>query len=129
MGIAVFIAALPSTLRAFIREITVFENKHSITNQLRSAVTKMWTVQYVASAFGLLAINGKYKVIEVPKEFPILNGDYDDFTYEWYTVVGTLICSSTFISALIPIGNLAFWVEKGFWRCKDRGWTCDMKKT
>lgn len=124
-----FLASLTPTLRVFIREITIFENKHTITSHLRSATTKMWTVQYVASALCLLVINAKYTLIKLPSWMPFLAGDYSDFTYEWYTVVGTTIVISTFVSAIMPIFNLIFWAQRGLDRCLDRGCSRDMTKT
>ena len=129
LSIALFLAGLTPTLRVFIREITWFENKHTITSHLRSAATKMWTVQYVASALCLLLINAKYTLIKLPSWMPFLAGDYSDFTYEWYTVVGTPIVISTFISAMMHVSYFAFWIIKGFVRCLDRGCSYDMTKT
>jgi hypothetical protein len=43
-GLSAFISGLVGLLRIFLREISIYEGKHSITDRLASATTKMWSV-------------------------------------------------------------------------------------
>ena len=60
---------------------------------------------------------------------PFLQGEYDDFRTEWYTIVGVSIVTVCFFDAINPIGNFGFWLKAGCARCIDRGCTWDMSKT
>ena len=43
-GISAFISGLVGGLRVFLREISIYEGKHTINERLASASTKMWSV-------------------------------------------------------------------------------------
>ena len=134
-ALSAFISALSALLRVFLREISHFEGKHTVTERLASATTKMWSVQFISTALLLLLINARSKdtsrilSTEIKKDFPLLNGRFDDFNAEWYGTVGSSIVLTCFLSTLVPWANFFFWLAKGIFRCYDRKFTCDKKKT
>ena len=67
--------------------------------------------------------------IPLPEDAPFLNGEYDDFYAEWYTIVGVSIVTTCFFDAINPIFNFGFWCMAGCKRCLDRSCTCNMSKT
>jgi len=70
----------------------------------------MWTVQFVSTALILLLINANYSnVMTLPEGTPILAGEYQDFSSEWYGVVGATIVLSCFFNAVMPLMNFLYW--------------------
>jgi hypothetical protein len=43
-GLAVSIALLTGILRVIVRELSVFEGKHTVTERLAAATRKMWVI-------------------------------------------------------------------------------------
>ena len=133
-GLSAFIAGLGGLLRIFLREISIYEGKHTITERLASATTKMWSVQFISTALLLLIINSRVKDTSkifdnIPEDSPILSGDFDDFYADWYGAVGVFIAVTCFFNTIVPWANFGFWSMKGLSRCWDRGCTCDKRKT
>ena len=139
-ALSAFIAALSAGLRVFLREISVFEGKHTVAERLASATTKMWLVQFISTAVLLLMINARIRPSskifadeglfqKIPDNSVVLQGQYDDFYANWYGVVGVYIVISCIISSLVPWANFGFWLMKGCFRCIDRGCTCKMERT
>ena len=65
-----------------------------------------------------------------PDGFPILAGEYDDFTIEWYRVVGSTIILTLFLNVFTPhITNFMFNFIRMCKRCCDRGCHCDKSHT
>ena len=77
----------------------------------------------------MLLINAKIEQWRVPEGLPILNGNYVDFTAEWYATVGTTIAFSLFFASVMPWTNFIFALIKYCTGCMDRGCTRDRKKT
>ena len=135
-GLSISISGLNACLRVFLRELSHFEGKHSETDRLKSALSKMWIVQFLNVGILILLLNSRFpesswlaKKLRLPENVPLLHGEYDDFYSEWYTIVGVSIFTVSIFDAINPIGNLLFWLKAGCGRCSDRGCSCDMKKT
>jgi hypothetical protein len=61
---------------------------------------------------------------------PILNGNYSDFTVQWYFKIGATLCFTLCINIFSPhASKLLKPVFICCKRCKDRGCRCDLKKT
>lgn len=66
----------------------------------------------------------------MPSWLPILNGDYDDFTSEWYKQVGVSIILTMLLGIFSPhLANGVYWLKDAIIRFWDRRWTCDRKRT
>lgn len=135
--ISFFISALNGILRFTLRVSTKFEGHHDVTSRLSSAFSKMWIVQFVNTAVILLIINNKLsedgliqRVLNSTGTSSFLfNGDYSDFTSEWYGVVGITLFTTAFINGITPAINFAFWFLAFCKRCFDTGCTCNQRKT
>lgn len=57
------------------------------------------------------------------------NGEYSDFTPEWYNVVGITIFTTAVINGISPIFTVSQYVVAQCLRCLDRGCSTDHKKT
>ena len=134
-SLSAFISALGAVLRVFLREISHFEGKHTVTERLASATTKMWSVQFISTALLLLIINARTKetskifATELKKETSVFTGRFDDFYAEWYGAVGSSICLTCYLNTVVPWANFAFWLAKGILRCFDRKGSWDMRRT
>ena len=129
-GVAVFISLLNAVLRVLLRLMSAKEAAHTRTDQLSSASTKMWVVQFFNSALILLLINGKQEgIFSVPNNSPILAGKYSDFTAEWYGAVGATIALTCFFNTVMPWTNMMFYLMAGVKRHMDRNYTFDLRKT
>ncbi|CDW91797.1 UNKNOWN [Stylonychia lemnae] len=86
-------------------------------------------------AFGISIVNMivksfmRYFGISI-NNFPIFAGEYDEFTVEWYRVIGATISFTLLINIFTPhMANGMFQVIGMIKRCRDRGCTCDRRKT
>ena len=77
----------------------------------------------------MLLINARIEKWKVPAGLPILNGNYVDFTAEWYATVGTTIAFSLFFASVMPWTNFIFALIKYLTGCIDRGCSTDRRKT
>jgi hypothetical protein len=62
--------------------------------------------------------------------FPIFAGQYKEFTVEWYRMIGSTICLTMIVNTITPhVANAADIIIEAFGRCRDRGCTCNKKRT
>ena len=101
------------------------EGKHTETDRLVAAVTKMWIVQFVNTAFIVLLVKAKLNT-DITL---IFHGKYSDFTNGWYRDVGFTIVLTTFVTAFFPLLNIGFLLEKTWKRWHDRGYTPEPRIT
>ena len=86
-----------------------------MTKQVAGAFSKMWILQYFNTAILLILINNNLSDSGLIMTFLntlglngiFFNGDYGDFTTEWYSVVGITIFTTAFINGLTPIAAVA----------------------
>ena len=115
-------------LKVALRIISVYERRHDKTDLVISNTFKMFIVQFFNTAVIILIVNAK--VDFVPSWFPILNGEYDDFTTEWYKQIGVSIILTMLIGIFSPhLANSLYWIRGACKRWRDRKWTCSRMKT
>lgn len=80
----------------------------------------------------LISMNANVAALETISEsayFPILNGNYSDFSTRWYRNIGASLCFTLFINTVSPqvskLGKPNVLLLK---RCLDRGCKCSIKK-
>ena len=80
----------------------------------------------------LISMNANVTALETISEsayFPILNGNYSDFSTRWYRNIGASLCFTLFINTVSPqvskLGKPNLLLLK---RCLDRGCKCSIKK-
>ena len=78
-------------LRRLIKACSKFEGHHTVTNQLGSAFSKMWIIQFINTAVILLIINMRlsegfiqWVLEQIGLENIFFDGDFVDFNTEWY---------------------------------------------
>lgn len=60
--------------------------------------------------------------------FPILIGDYKDFSALWYKNVGATLCVTLSINVMSPGGKAGIPFMWWLLRWRDRGYRCSLKK-
>ena len=91
-AIAAAIAVINILQLAVFKIIVNFEKHHFISNNLTSLMLKMFTAQYMNIGCILLMIYADARHLDLPEDFPILQGSYKKFKPKWYKVVGSTIC-------------------------------------
>lgn len=77
-----------------------------------------------------MLVNARIVEIKLPVFIHLFQGKYNDFSVEWYRVVGSTISFTMFINIFTPhIGSIVGFVIGSFKRCLDRGCSLDSKKT
>jgi len=90
----------------------------------------MFLVQFINTGIIILLVNADLQIEFLPNNFPILKGDYADFTIEWYRVVGTTIVLTMILNVFSPhFSNFCWMIFRGCKRCRDRGCSWDMRRT
>ena len=78
----------------------------------------------------ILLVNARVSEIDLPDFIPLFAGKYNDFTVEWYRVVGSTISFTMLINIVSPhVGALIGMLKSGVVRCLDRGCSCDKRRT
>lgn len=61
------------------------EMSHTKTQQIYSSTIKMFIVQFTNTALIILLVNWNLaSTYNLPTNFPILTGQYDNFSEDWY---------------------------------------------
>jgi hypothetical protein len=68
-----------------------FQRYKNKTEELAHSVPKILFFQFINTALLILIVNAKVPELNVPSNFPLLNGNYVDFTVSWYRNVGTTL--------------------------------------
>jgi succinate dehydrogenase hydrophobic anchor subunit len=106
-------------IKVLLRFASKLERRHDKTDEVISNTFKMFVTQFFNTIILLLLVN--FKLGFLPSWFPILGGDYDDFTSQWYSEVGTAILLTMFFSIFGPhLANLGFHSIFAVKRCIDR---------
>lgn len=108
-----------------------FEKKHTVNDETYSQFMRITMMQFINIAVIILVVN----IDLTPDDsnflgfIPIFNGDYEDFTVQWYDQVGKTICTTLLINIFSPHGSkLMFPALKVFKRILDRGCCRSIKK-
>jgi len=81
-------------------------------------------MQFFNIAVVILLINFKFLDKPLFGLIPILNGDYKDFTCDWYVIIGKTLCLTLMMNIFTPhISKLAIPVLRLLSRWKDRGFS------
>ena len=110
--------------------LSKFQKFHTKTEEKASSTIKMFMIQFINTGLVILIVNAKVSEVNLPDFFPVFDGNYTDFTVEWYRVVGTTISLTMIINIISPhIGAFIKIFLKSIKRCLDRSCSCDKRKT
>jgi hypothetical protein len=110
--------------------LSEFQRFHTMTEEKASSIIKMFLIQFINTGLVILLVNAKISEIQLPKFVPLFAGEYQDFTVQWYRVIGSTIGFTMLINIITPhTGALIGYFMAGVFRCMDRGCTCNAKNT
>lgn len=135
--VSISLSAVNGALRFILRGSAKVEGHHTVSSQLNSAFSKMWVLQYVNTAIILLIVQNRLagsgllqrSLNRTGLNSMFFNGDYRDFTPEWYDVVGITIFTTAITNGIAPVATISAHLIAGVKRCLDRGCSKDEKKT
>ena len=111
-----------------LKLISQFESPHTKTSQLISTMIKVFVVEFINTAVIIFLVNFNLDISIF--NMPIIDGNYTEFSVEWYRVVGSTIVLTMLIRTVSPhIATIAQVCITGLKRCYDRRCTCDNKRT
>ena len=89
----------------------------------------MFVLSFLNSGVVILLVNFRVESFG-DWSVPILKGDYQKFSSEWYRLVGSTICLTVIFMSLVPhMANISMQILFCTKRCWDRRCSFDAKKT
>ena len=121
-GISFFIGTVNNLLATALRNSSKLEGHHTETEQLGSAFSKMWIVQFFNTALILILINNRIssdgfikRVLgQIGVSDLVFSGEYYEFSSEWYKVIGITIFTSAVINGFTPASAVSKWAKRSW---------------
>jgi len=111
-----------------LQQMSLFEKRHTVSDQNYSATINIAAISFLNVGVIVLLVNLKINAY-IPV-VPILQGNYNEFSVEWYRLVGASLCVQLGLMVISDALTSCVWALKNFCtRCYDRKCTCDPKKT
>ena len=131
-GTSLVVVAINVIICFSFEMISKLERHHTQNDETMGMFQKITIMQFINIAcivllvnFNLTAMNGQMLFGFVP----ILNGEYNDFTVQWYYNVGVTLCFTLLLNVFSPHAGKLIWpVISCLARCFDRGCGCTIKK-
>lgn len=93
-----------------------------------SIMIKIFWIQFINIGVVLLLVNINAH-LSIPY-FPILDGTYTEFNVRFYKIIGSTLILTMLLNIVSPhAANMFYICLKGCSKCRDRGCSCDKKKT
>lgn len=105
-GAAIVIVVLFNTvMKTTTQLLAVFERHHTLDDQETSVTFAVFIGQFINTALVAMIVYGNIPVVgkNVPDEFPILAGEFEDFNSGWYFLVGVQIMTTIIVNVIMPI--------------------------
>jgi len=107
--------------------LAYLDGAHTTNDETKSQFQKILLLQFLNIGVVILLVN--INIFDGGLAgLPILGGDYDDLSSEWYSQVGKTICFTLFLNIFSPHASKLFWPMLNFCkRWSDRSWGCSLK--
>ncbi len=103
VAITIIIPILNGFISGFLFELTSIEKNKNLTKDKSSNMIKIFISQFFNTGINLLIVNTNIPAIRNwNKDFPIFNGQYQDFESGWFKNVGSTIFFTMIISIFTP---------------------------
>jgi branched-subunit amino acid ABC-type transport system permease component len=127
---AILILVLNIIIVTVLKLLSQFQRFHTMTEEKASSIVKMFLIQLINTGIVILLVNARILEIKLPDFIPLFQGKYEDFTVEWYRVVGSTISFTMLINIITPhTGAIIGVFVGGLKKCCDRGCSCDKRRT
>lgn len=114
------ITMVTTTSSFILRLMAKFEKHHSRPDEIYSSAINMFLLSFINNSILILLVN--FNLGKNFRHLPILSGSYDEFSVEWYRLVGSTICVTMMMMVVSPFAsNSAFQLMYAMKRCCDRG--------
>lgn len=110
MGISFLIVTFNYILRTVILKLVEWMGRKTFSKQMNSIMIYVFFSQFINTAFILLAVYSNFEKAHVPYVKHIFNGQYPDFTMEWYFKVGAIFSQTLLILGISPLFDLTYYV-------------------
>jgi len=112
--ISVMIVAFNYILRFFIIKLVVWIGKKTISQQMNTIMIYIFFSQFINTALILLCVHSNFENTQVPILNEYANGQFPDFTMEWYFKVGAIFAQTLFIMSLSPFIDISIIVGQRY---------------
>ena len=127
---ALLISLLNVVIIEVLELLSKFQKFHTRTQEKASNIVKMFLVQFINTGVVILIVNAKISSLSLPGFFPVFSGTFQDFTVEWYRVVGTTMMLTMLFNIVTPhLSSFCKLLFFGALRCFDRGCSCNARRT
>lgn len=104
-------------IRVILSVITVWERSPNVTKEKQKIMTRTFVALFINTALITLIVNAKIDEDLYDIEGILFQGDFEDFTRDWYVKVGSTFTITLFLSVFSPhFLNLLLWFPLGI--CK-----------
>lgn len=115
-------------VKTILRLISKFESSHTKTSEIFSSMIKMFIVSFANTGIIIFLVNAQLGI--KINGFPVFAGQYEEFTVEWYRIVGSTIVFTMMINIFTPhLSNAMFLTLMSLKRCLDRRCSFSRKRT
>lgn len=125
MGVSMMIVGVNFVLRIILTDLIKSLRLRQITSETNYTMVSIFVGQFVNTAILLLLNSANFTDIDGgkgPLSLVFSVGNLTDFNVQWYREVGSVICSTMFLTALWPIIEFfMFWSLMNATRWYDRG--------
>ena len=102
VGISLGIITLNFVIREILRVLTEWERSDDVTHEQLRFMKRAFFAEFLNTAIVILIVN-----LDASGTLPVvgevaLNGDFSDFTRDWYIKVGSTITTTMFLSIFFP---------------------------
>jgi hypothetical protein len=128
VGTSMVVVIINIIVCTIFEKIAAFEKSHTSNDETISQFQKITIMQFINIAVVILLVN--FDSLDGPflGFIPILNGEYKDFTAQWYEQVGKTLCLTLFINIFSPhASKIMMPFMKLLFRCLDRGCSSGLK--
>mmetsp|Transcript_24493 Transcript_24493/g.36018 ORF Transcript_24493/g.36018 Transcript_24493/m.36018 type:complete len:1721 (-) Transcript_24493:92-5254(-) len=127
--VAIVVVSVNISAKSILRALKDFERRSSHSEISQSMTAKLFVVQVVNTGLLVILMNGRSPVFEDSK-ITFLNGNYGDFTVEWYEDVGKSLMGTMALYMLGVHGlKFAMLVVNKWLRWQDKHFTSDIRLT
>ena len=101
---SIVVIVINFVLKIILRALSRFERVSSKTKEQLKIMTKVFFAMFINTAFIVLIVNAdlsNYRVSDYLPEY-VLNGEFSDFSRNWYVKVGSTVTSTMIISIFSP---------------------------
>lgn len=65
-------------------------------------ISKIYEFQFINTGIIVLLVNAKVSFLDLPEGFPVFNGKYTDFSFDWYAKVGMTLQLTMMTQIVVP---------------------------